>query len=68
MNTDVKFQNVEVPMVGEDGNPFFIISRVSRALHKGGATPHQIAEFQSEAMSGDYDHVLQTVMKWVNIY
>ena len=27
----------------------------------------QIKEFQEDAMSGDYDHALQTCMKWVNV-
>ena len=27
----------------------------------------EIAAFTAEAMSGDYDHVLQTVMRWVDV-
>jgi hypothetical protein len=27
----------------------------------------EIRQFQSEAMSGDYDHLLQTCMKWVEV-
>ena len=63
----VKFPNVEVQLIGEDGNAFSIISRVSRALRKGGATDAERKEFFDEAVSGDYDHVLQTCMEWVEV-
>lgn len=63
----VKFPDVIVQLSGEDGNAFFIIGRVNRALKNGGATKAEIDEFQKDAMSGNYDHVLQTVMRWVNV-
>ena len=58
--------NVIVRMVGEDGNAFAIIGRVRAALNRGG---HQdlVEEFTKEATSGNYDHLLQTVMKYVEI-
>jgi len=59
--------NVEVQLTGEDGNAFFIIGRVMRALKEVGATQAQVDEFMDEAMSGDYDHVLRTVNEWVHI-
>jgi hypothetical protein len=63
----VKFPNVEVKLVGEDGNAFFMIGRTIAALRKGGATTEQVNEFQTEAMSGDYDNVIQTIMRWVEV-
>lgn len=56
--------DVVVRLSGEDGNAFFIIGSVSRALREGG---HMglVKEFTDEAMSGDYDHVLQTCMRYV---
>lgn len=63
----VKFPDVEVQLSGQDGNAFSIIGRTRGALRAGGATSDQLKEFADEAMSGDYDHVLQTVMKWVNV-
>ena len=59
--------DIKVQLTGEDGNAFFIIGRVQKALRKAGATPDQIKEFQDDAKSGDYDHVLQTCMKWVDV-
>lgn len=63
----VKFPSVTVQLVGEDGNAFAIIGRVSRALRKGGATDEERKEFFDEATSGDYDKVLQTCMQWVEV-
>ena len=63
---EVKF-DIDVQLTGVNGNVFSVMGTVRRALKRGGATPEQISEFQSDAMSGDYDHVLQTCMKWVNV-
>lgn len=63
----VKFPDVTVQLTGQDGNTFMIISRTTRELKRGGATKQEQDEFMQEAMSGDYDHVLQTVMAWVNV-
>ena len=38
-----------------------------KGLKKAGASPVEIDEFQQEAMSGDYDHLLQVCMRWVNV-
>lgn len=64
---DVRFPNVEVELSGQDGNAFFILGRVQQALRRAGATPEQLKEFMDEATSGDYDHLLQTVMRWVEV-
>jgi len=56
-----------VQLVGLDGNAFSIIGRVSRVLREAGMKD-KVKEFQQEAMSGDYDHVLQTVMEYCEVY
>lgn len=61
-----RFPDVHVPLVGEDGNAFFIIGRVCKALRRGGATTQEVDEFCKEASSGNYDHLLATVQRWVN--
>jgi len=63
---EVKYPNVNVKLVGEDGNAFFIIARVRRALQRAGVVADEVEEFTADAKSGDYDHVLQTCMKWVS--
>lgn len=61
-----RFPDVEVQLLGEDGNAFFIIGRVTQALRRAGHADF-IKEFQDEAMSGDYSHVLQTCIRWVEV-
>lgn len=64
---EVKYPDVEVQLSGEDGNAFAIIGRVSSALRRARVPSKEISEFTDEAMSGDYDNVLQTCMKWVTV-
>lgn len=62
-----RYPEIHVQLSGEDGNAFFIIGRTRAALRKGGVDAAECDEFSKEAMSGDYDHVLQTVMRWVDV-
>jgi hypothetical protein len=62
-----KYPDIVVPLVGEDGNAFNLIGLVARALRRAGVSQEEINQFQSDAMSGDYDHVLQTCMAWVDV-
>jgi hypothetical protein len=64
---DVRYPEIEVELSDQDGNAFFIIGSVQKALRRGGVSAEEIAEFRAEAMSGDYDHVLQTCMAWVDV-
>ena len=59
--------DIEVNLSEEDGNAFSIIGRVRKALRKAGASIKQVEGFTTDARSGDYDHVLQTCKKWVNV-
>ena len=58
--------NVEVQLVGEDGNAFAILARVEKALKQAG---HRdlATEFMAEATSGNYDHLLQTCCQYVEV-
>ena len=57
-----KFPEIEVQLSDVDGNAFAIHGAVRSKL------PADVqAEFTAEALSGDYDHLLATAMKWVNI-
>src|SRR5574343_658366 len=50
-------------LVGQDGNAFAIIGRVSAALKKHGQKD-KVAEFHAKATSGDYDNLLTTAMNY----
>lgn len=64
----VRYPDVRVRLAGEDGNPAFLIGKVMRALERAGATAAEVEEFAGEASSGDQDHVLITIMRWVHAY
>ena len=57
--------DIEVELIGEDGNAFFILGRVKKALKKAGYEAEEISEWHAEATAGDYDHLLRGVMETV---
>ena len=59
--------DVEVQLIGQDGNAFAILGSVQRALRKAGASKDEINQYMEEAMSGDYDNLLSTTMEWVDV-
>jgi len=63
--TEPKYPDVKVQLSGEDGNALAVIGAVKRGLRAAGVGVGELADFQKEALSGDYDHVLQTAMKWL---
>lgn len=63
--SDVKYPHVTVQLSGEDGNAFFILGRVRKAMRQEGVSDEEIFAYTEEAMSGDYDHLLQTTMRTV---
>lgn len=57
-----------VHLIGEDGNVFAIIGKVSKAL-KREVSSEKAKEYQEKAMnSGSYDEVLRLTMDYVNVY
>ena len=61
-----KYPEIKVQLSDNDGNAFAIIGRVWQALDRGGAKWEDMQAFTAEATSGDYDHLLQTCMRWVD--
>ena len=59
--------NVTVELVGQDGNAFSIMGRVTSAMKRAGVDREIINEYQREAMSGDYNHLLQVTMEYVEV-
>lgn len=62
-----KYPQVKVQLVGEDGNAFAILGRVTGAMRRAGITETERNEFTKEATSGDYDNLLRTVLAWVSV-
>ena len=51
-------------LLGHDGNAFAILGKASRVARENNMDWKAISE---EAMSGDYDHLLQTMMKYFDV-
>lgn len=62
-----KFPKVKVKLTGNSGNAFAVLGLVQRTMKAAKVPPVEISAFFDEAMSGDYDHLLRTCMKWVNV-
>lgn len=56
----------KVKLIGEDGNAFSIIARVSRALKQNGQY-ESAKDFTTKAMSGSYDELLCLVDEYCEI-
>ncbi len=50
-------------LVGSNGNAFSVLGRARKAAKKADWSKAEVDEMMQEAMSGDYDHLLQTMMK-----
>lgn len=64
---EVRYPNVDVTLVGVDSHPFSIIAAVTNGLRAAGVKQSERDAFRDEALSGNYDHVIQTAMRWVNV-
>jgi hypothetical protein len=62
-----RYADVQVRLSGEDGNAYSILGRTTAALRAAGVPQEEIDTFFAEATSGDYDHLLQTTMRWVDV-
>jgi len=62
---EIKYPHISVQLVGEDGNAFAILGRVSKAMRRGKCTAAQVDAFLAEATTGDYNHLLRTTMNTV---
>ena len=54
----------KLKIVGEDGNAFMILGKAQRVAKANGMDWDTIRE---EAMNGNYDHLLQTMMKYFEV-
>ena len=66
-NSEPKYPEIVVQLTGKDGNAFFILGTVRKALKKAGVNSNEIDEWLKESTSGDYDNLLVTQMRWVTV-
>lgn len=62
---EVKYPDVSVTLIGEDGNAFAILGKVQKALKQAGVPAEEVKEYMDEAMSGDYDNLLRVTTETV---
>jgi hypothetical protein len=67
MGLTVKHPEIKVKLTGINGNAFLILGTVKYALRNANIPREEIEQFNKEATSGDYDHLLQTCMNWVEV-
>ena len=67
MNSNVKFPNVKIKLIGEDGNAFAIMGRVSAAMRRAGCTSEDISAYTTAATSGDYSNLLRVTSETVSV-
>ncbi len=63
----VKYPDITVKLSGVDGNAHAIMGAVVTALRKAGVPANRIERYKEESKAGDYDNVIQTAMRWVNV-
>ena len=64
---EVRYPEIVVQLTGTDGNAFAILGGVRRAMQAVGVDEAERKRFLNEAIDGDYDHLLATVMRWVTV-
>ena len=62
-----KYPDIIVDLIGHDGNAFTVLGRCRKAAREAGLSEDEITTFMTEATASDYDHLLQTVMRWFDV-
>ncbi len=62
-----RYPEITVTLTGYDGNAFAVLGQCREAARDAGLSGDEIAVFMAEAMTGDYDHLLQTALRWFEI-
>ena len=63
----IKYPEIEVELVGNDGNAFAIMGAVSKALKRAKVSEAEVKQYMAESMSGDYDNLRRVAMAWVTV-
>ena len=68
MKTRINTQTMpELELAGLDGNAFSILGRARIAARDDGWPKEDIEAVMNEATSGDYDHLLTTIMTYFEV-
>lgn len=67
MTNEVKHPEIHVQLVGTDGNAFSILGKCLDVMRRAKLSKEERDEFQKEATSGDYNHLLATCTEWFDV-
>ena len=56
-----------IRLTGEDGNAYCILGRCIDVARRAGWNDAQVKQFTDEAKSGNYDHLIQTTMRFFDV-
>lgn len=63
-DTEPRFPRIYVQLTGEDSNTGAIMARCVRAMRDADVPQEVIDAFRVELLSGDYQNVLATCLRW----
>ena len=58
---------VQLDLEGPGGNVFSVLGKVLKALKRAGVLKEERDIFVTEATSGNYEHALEVVERWVGV-
>ena len=62
-----KYPHINVTLTDINGNAFAILGACRKAAERARLPQEEIDAFYTEATSGDYDHLIQTAMRWFDV-
>lgn len=63
----MKDERPKLELVGQDGNAFMVLGLAKRAASEAGWDKEKFDAFLQKAISGNYDHLLRTVMEHFDV-
>jgi hypothetical protein len=66
METIPMTKRVTMTLEGEDGNAFHLLGAFAHHARQQGWSREEIEAVRTEATAGDYDHLLQTLLRYVD--
>ena len=68
MNDKVKYTEITVELIGQNGNIFNLIGICTHAMRRGGVNRDERDKFVDEVThAGSYVEALAVIMRWVNV-
>lgn len=56
-----------VRLLGTDGNAWAILGRIAKALRGAGYSKEEVDEYQAQATSDDYNHLIRVSCDWADV-